>query len=241
MTAAGAPTGGDACRLGLLAVGDSITNGNGDPMLGVPARSWALWLAQALELPYTNLARDGAVVADLVREQLPRVRGEYDLACCYAGVNDVRNVAWSAEAFDADLRRVLTALSSSADRLVVATIPLDLGRPRAGAVKVGEANAIIARHAREQRAIVVDLADLAGWQLVLPDAVHPTARGQLEIADRAAAALKAAGIPVAHRPSTALCDPDDSTRGAVRYALTAHAAQLARDLTRRGLERRRRR
>jgi lysophospholipase L1-like esterase len=233
-------TAGRACRLGLLAVGDSITNGNGDPMLGVPARSWALWLAQALELPYTNLARDGAVVTDVVREQLPRVRAHYDLACCYAGVNDVRNVAWSAEAFDADLRRVLATLSSRADRVAVATIPLDLGRPRAGAAKVAEANAIITRHAGEQRSVVVDLADLAGWQLVLPDAVHPTARGQLEIADRAAAALAAAGMPV-HRPSTALCDPDDSTRGAARYAVTAHAAQLARDLTRRGIERRRRR
>jgi lysophospholipase L1-like esterase len=229
----------ETCRLGLLAVGDSITNGNGDPMLGVPARSWALWLAQALELPYTNLARDGAVVADLVREQLPRVRVRYDLACCYAGVNDVRDVAWSAEAFDADLGRVLASLSAHADQLAVATIPLDLGRPRAGAAKVGEANAIITRRAREQRAVVVDLADLAGWQLVLPDAVHPTARGQLEIADRAAAALEAAGIAVPQRPSV-LCDPDDSARGAARYALTAHAAQLARDLTRRGIERRRR-
>ena len=49
-------------------------------------------------------------------------------------------------------------------------------------------------------AVVADLADLGGWTLVLPDAVHPTALGQLEIADRArrlAAAVVARRRPVA--------------------------------------------
>lgn len=229
------------CRLGLLALGDSITNGDGAPMLGVPARSWALWLAQALELPYTNLARDGAVVADLVRDQLPRVRGDYDLACCYVGVNDVRNPAWERAAFDADVAVTLAALAARATRLLAVTIPLDLGRPRAGAAKVGEANAIIRRHAATHQAVVVELEDLAGWRLILPDAVHPTARGQLEIADRATAALTAAPAAprIRHVPSPTLCDPDDTPRGAARYALTAHAVQLGRDVVRRAAEARR--
>ena len=73
-----------------------------------------------------------------------------------------------------------------------------------------------------------DLSDLAGWTLVLPDAVHPTALGQLEIADRAAAALGAGVLP------SALA----GERGAAsaRYA-PAHARALARDLRRRALER----
>ena len=45
---------------GLVALGDSITNGHGEPALGVPMQSWAQWLAEALALPFTKLARDGA-------------------------------------------------------------------------------------------------------------------------------------------------------------------------------------
>ena len=37
-------------RLGLVALGDSITVGDGEPALGVSCRPWALWLARALEL-----------------------------------------------------------------------------------------------------------------------------------------------------------------------------------------------
>src|SRR3712207_7008642 len=34
-------------RRGLVALGDSITNGLGEPALGVPSQSWAQWLAEA--------------------------------------------------------------------------------------------------------------------------------------------------------------------------------------------------
>ena len=51
---------GEPCRLGLIALGDSITKGEGEPALGVSHRSWSLWLAEALDLPYTNRAVDGA-------------------------------------------------------------------------------------------------------------------------------------------------------------------------------------
>jgi hypothetical protein len=48
-------------RRGLVALGDSITRGRGGtPALGVHFQSWAQWLAEALELPLTNLAGDGA-------------------------------------------------------------------------------------------------------------------------------------------------------------------------------------
>ena len=66
---------------GLVALGDSITNGHGEPALGVHPQSWAQWLAEALELPFTKLAVDGAQAADVLRDQVPRLRGPYDLAC----------------------------------------------------------------------------------------------------------------------------------------------------------------
>ena len=47
-------------RLGVLAFGDSITNGGGELQWGVALQSWALWTARGLGLPYTGCAADGA-------------------------------------------------------------------------------------------------------------------------------------------------------------------------------------
>ncbi len=85
--------------------------------------------------------------------------------------------------------------------MLTATAPLDLGRPRAGA-KVRDLNAIIERVAREHGACVTDLADFGGRNLVMTDHVHPTAFGQLAIAERALAALERAGVPTKVHPST---------------------------------------
>ena len=49
-------------RLGVLAFGDSITNGGGELQWGVALQSWALWTARGLGLPYTGFAVDGAGV-----------------------------------------------------------------------------------------------------------------------------------------------------------------------------------
>lgn len=186
-------------RSGLLALGDSITYGEGGIVLGVDGRSWALWLAQAMDLPYTNYARCAAVVGDVLAEQLPRVHRRYDIAVLYAGVNDVRSPRFTPDAFARDIGAAAAALAQHADRLLLLTIPVDLGRPRAGA-KVAAANDAIRRAAAEQRATVVSLDDLVGERFLLPDAVHPTALGQLEIADRAARALDAPVLPSTRTP-----------------------------------------
>jgi len=217
-------------RLGLIALGDSITNGDGEPALGVPCRSWALWLAQALELPYTNLAYDGAMMADVIASQLPRVRGEYDLACLFVGVNDVRGPQWDPERYAENLDVALGALAGHASRVLVLTIPLDLGRPRAGRAKVAAANESIRRLAGAHGAKCASLDDLHGARMLLPDAVHPTALGQLEIADRAALALGDAARP----PSTLRLA---SARRSARARFAARwGVMLGRDLLRRAVE-----
>ena len=221
---------------GLLAIGDSITRGDGAEALGVHCQSWAQWLAQALELPCLNLARDGATSADVIGEQLPRLRHGHAIATVYAGVNDVRSPDFDADAYATALDTIVERVAAHAQRVVLCTIPLDLGRPRAGAVRVGGANATIRAVAGRYDAVIADLSDLTGRMLVLPDAVHPTALGQLAIADRAAGALGAAV-----RPSS-LVQMDSSTPARARHLLTRHAPHVARDLTRRaveGLQRRR--
>ena len=173
-----------AVRRGLVALGDSITRGRGGaPALGVHPQSWAQWVAETLELPFTNLAQDGATTADVLRDQVPRLRPPYDLATLYIGANDARGDLDPAT-YARDLSRILAALEDVADRTLVLTIPLDLGRPRAGG-DVEVANRIL----RGLDAELCPLDDLRGARVVLPDAVHPTSPGMVEIADRALAAL----------------------------------------------------
>jgi lysophospholipase L1-like esterase len=195
-------------RLGVLAFGDSITNGGGELQWGVALQSWALWTARGLGLPYTGFAVDGARAADVVREQLPAFRARsaapdarYDVGCLYIGVNDVRRLDWEPRAYERDLREALAFLAARCDRVLACTIPLDLGRPRAGA-KVGEANALIERAAADHGALVVDLRDFRARNHVMPDAVHPTAFGQIAIAERALDVLAADGASVLVRPHT---------------------------------------
>jgi lysophospholipase L1-like esterase len=195
--------------------------------LGITPLSWAQWLARALDLPFTSYAVDGATTADVLREQLPRVRADYDLATVYAGVNDVRSPDWDAAAYERDLDAVAGALAACAERLLLLTLPADLGRPTC-APKPLQASEIVRRVAARHGAVVAALDDFGGWTLVLPDVVHPTALGQLEIADRAARALGAATLPSAVR------GPDPP--GALRYVPT-HARMVWHDLVRRGRDR----
>ena len=215
-----------SCRLGVVALGDSITVGEGSMTLGVTPLSWAQWLARALDLPFTSYAFNGATTADVLREQLPRVRADYDLGALYAGVNDVRDPSFDLAAYERDLDTVAEGLAARADGLLMLTLPHDLGRPTS-APKPIAANAAVRRVAERHGAVVADLSDFAGWTLVLPDAVHPTALGQVEIADRAARAVGASLMP------SALVERHG---GDARYA-PAHARALARDLARRGRER----
>ncbi|MEA2445307.1 MAG: hypothetical protein QOJ12_2599, partial [Thermoleophilales bacterium] len=124
-------------------------------------------------------------------------------------------------------------LAEHAQRTLVLTIPLDLGRPRAGK-DVVTANAILRRLAPEHKAILVPLDDLRGTPYLLPDAVHPTSAGMVEIAERAATALEAAGVRVPAEVS--VVGFDGIALGAhSRIALTT-VAQPRDELTTRGLE-----
>jgi lysophospholipase L1-like esterase len=236
------PTPGDgACRLGVLAFGDSITNGGGELQWGVALQSWALWVARGLGLPYTGCAVDGAVAADVVASQIPSFERHsaspdmiYDLGCLYIGVNDVRGPDWDAEAFAAELDAALSHLARRCDRVLAVTVPVDLGRPRAGH-KVVECNARIEQAAGRHGALVLDLRSFGARNLVMPDHVHPTAFGQIALAERALDVLAADGARVAVRPSSLISYRTTwlgQLRGDLRYAYR-HAKISAGALRRR--------
>jgi lysophospholipase L1-like esterase len=192
-------------RLGVLAFGDSITNGGGELQWGVALQSWALWTARCLALPYSGYAVDGARVHDVVTQQLPafvtQTGGDrrYDVGCLYIGVNDVRAVDWNPEAFAVDHGHALAFLAQRCNRVLALTAPLRLGRPRADA-KVASLNAIITANAAVHGALVVDLGDFGARNQVMADHVHPTAFGQIAIAERALAVLAADGLPARVSP-----------------------------------------
>jgi lysophospholipase L1-like esterase len=214
----------------VLGFGDSITCGPEEGAFGVPPRAWAQWLAELLDAPFHRVAQPGALTPWLAGALLPRARFSYALACVHVGTNDVRSVDWDARSFTAALARILDALTTRAERVCIATVPLDLGRPPAGA-KVAELNAIIREQAAAREAAVVALDDLRGWRTFFPDAVHPTALGQLEIARRAAASLGLPGDPAT------LTDVRRGLRADARYALGRQVAHLVRDWRRRAVER----
>ena len=192
----------------MLAFGDSITNGGGELQWGVALQSWALWVARGLGLPFTGYAVDGARVEDVLVEQIPAFerrsadpRARYELGCLYIGVNDVRGLHWDRGAFERAFRQALCFLLDRCDRVLAVTAPLDLGRPPAGA-KVRELDDAIERAAAECGALVLDLSEFGARNLVMADHVHPTAFGQVAIAERALTVLERDGMRVLVRPSS---------------------------------------
>jgi hypothetical protein len=214
----------------VLGFGDSISVGPEEGAFGVPPRAWAQWLAEALDVPFHRVAQPGALTPWMAEALLPRVQAGYALACIGVGTNDVRSVDWDARSFAVALGRILDGAGERAARTCVATLPLDLGRPRAGP-KVAEANAIIRTEAAARGSVIVALDDFGGWRRRFPDAVHPTALGQLEIARRAAEALALDVSPVD------LTSVQTGIRPTAHYALTRQVSHLARDWRRKAAER----
>ena len=207
--------------LGVLAFGDSITNGGGELQWGVALQSWAMWTARGLGLPYSGYAIDGARIEDVVEIGIPRFlraapdpHARYDVGCLYIGVNDVRGVDWDERRFEPRYREALEFIAARCERMLTATIPLDLGRPRAGA-KVEDANRLIERAARETGALVIDLRHFKGRRLLMADQVHPTAFGQIAIACKALEVLAADGADVRVDPWS-LVDWEETPLGRAR-------------------------
>jgi lysophospholipase L1-like esterase len=202
------PSRSDDRRLGVLAFGDSITNGGGELQWGVALQSWAQWTARALGLAYTSYATDGARVDDVRHQQIPAFAqraahpdARYDVGCLYIGVNDVRALDWDAEAFTADFEACLGYLRDRCERVVTLTAPLALDLPPAGP-KVAELNAAVRQTAARVGALVVDLSAFGARNHVMADRVHPTAFGQIAIAERALSVLQDDGLPAMVRPSS---------------------------------------
>jgi len=97
---------------------------------------------------------------------------------------------------------------------------------------VSELSALIRAAARAHGALVLDLSEFRARNLIMTDHVHPTALGQIAIAERALDVLAADGVAVRVRPSQ-LISFQTSWWGRLRGELTyvyRHAKVTARSL-----------
>lgn len=112
----------------LAVLGDSIAAGVGDRVDGYQDRAWADRLAAALGVVHLNSGRIGAHVAEVREGQLNQALAfGPDLAVVAAGANDAFRRSFAASAVQAELERIVGALTN-AGALVITFSCFDLGR-----------------------------------------------------------------------------------------------------------------
>jgi hypothetical protein len=127
-------------------------------------------------------------------------------------------VDWDPDTFASAYAAALDFLAGRCARVLTATAPLHLGVPPAGE-KVAQLNAIIAAEASRRGALVVDLRHFGARNHVMADRVHPTAFGQIAIAERALGVLAGDGMTVRVAPSS-LIVYETTWRGRLRGDLS---------------------
>ncbi|WP_067199360.1 SGNH/GDSL hydrolase family protein [Microbacterium sp. XT11] len=113
----------------FVAVGDSFTEGIGDPDPNVPGghRGWADRVAEVLsqqvdDFAYANLAVRGKLIAQIVQDQIePAVALRPDLVSICAGGNDVIRPGTDPDAIAAQLEDAVARLASTGAAVVLFT------------------------------------------------------------------------------------------------------------------------
>jgi lysophospholipase L1-like esterase len=181
-----------------VAVGDSFTEGVGDPGPDGAFRGWAdrfasLLAARRGELAYANLAVRGLTTRQILETQLrPAVALSPDLVTAVAGMNDLIRPKLDFRAFAKDLGALIGGLAASGALVVTATLPTPgQGTPlptplrRQLVKRLRLANAFIRRTAAVHDALCLDLAvmmppGIGGWS---DDRLHPGPDGHRAAAE----------------------------------------------------------
>ncbi len=206
----------------FAALGDSLTEGLGDPVPG-GWRGWAALLADGLaEAPggaeLVNCARSGALTADVAGEQLARaLRHRPQLAAVVAGANDTLRGSFDIAAVAVRLDAVFGTLRAEGAVLLTACLPDPgrmLGLPWPLARPLGRrmraVNDVV--HALSERYGAVHLhtasdpwaVDRAAWSV---DRLHPSELGHRLLAYRFHELLAARGLAAGPAPRTVPAGP----------------------------------
>jgi len=214
----------------LLALGDSIAEGVGDPVAGYPHRGWVDSVAAALDrarpgLDYRNLGARGLLAAEIRETQLDAaVAWRPDLAVLAAGGNDLFGPAFDGPGVEDELETMVGALRSAGADVVTVGL-FDISRssrvPERFRAALGErvrelsarTAAVAARHGAWHLDYTVHPA-AANDGIYSADNVHLNARGHAIAAERALEELEArAAAPPPPRASRARRSSRWSPRG----------------------------
>ncbi|WP_309095992.1 SGNH/GDSL hydrolase family protein [Streptomyces sp.] len=228
----------------FVALGDSLTEGVGDPA-GDGWRGWAALLAAGLgtgDVRFTNLAVSGSQTRDVLERQLPTaLELRPDLVSVVVGVNDTLRCTFDIEAVAARLDQVYAACTGQGAVLLTACLP-DPGR------MLGLPGALAHPLARRQRAVntvVHALSDRYGalhlhacegdWvtdrAMWSADRLHPGERGHRQLALRFHALLAEHGLAAGPAPSPEPESPGPTRSASWWWLATAGTGWVARRCT----------
>ncbi|MBC9954605.1 SGNH/GDSL hydrolase family protein [Leucobacter sp. cx-42] len=207
-----------------VAVGDSFTEGVGDPSPDSPGglRGWADRFAEVLheknpELAYANLAVRGKLIQQIMDEQVEHaLELRPDLISVCAGGNDVIRPGTDPDEVAEKLERLIAKLKSGGATVIVFT-GVDVSfQPvfRSIRGKVAIFNENVRKVAQRQDAIVVDqwaIEELQDSRYWAGDRLHMNALGHHTIAR---ATLDALNVPNDLEPLTPPALPERSWRAA---------------------------
>jgi lysophospholipase L1-like esterase len=231
----------------LVALGDSITLGVGDPVrTGAGQRGWRGWarlLGEGLPDPdVAILASNGACAADVERDQLPAaLRLAPDIASVVIGVNDTLRAGFDPARIEAAAARTVGALRAAGAEVLTMRLP-DPGRmlgvpgvlARPLARRAHQVNEVMDALAGRFETIHFDAAaddqayDPRMWAV---DRLHPSERGHRLIARRFHALLAAAGHPVGPPPGAEPLNPPPSAAAQATWLATKGTAWVVRRST----------
>lgn len=181
-----------------VALGDSFTEGVGDPVEGFAKLGVADRLAAALrqsnpDLRYTNLAKRHLLVSEIREQQLePALRLKPDLVSIVAGANDLMTGRFSVTRWEEEFQALFEAFMQTGTVIIVGNIPefpilRTLKEPLQVRLKgnIVRGNSVIQRLAMQYRAILIDAwtigarSDQEDWS---EDGMHLNSRGYFKFA-----------------------------------------------------------
>ncbi|RSN85014.1 lipolytic enzyme [Streptomyces sp. WAC 05379] len=227
--------------LRYVALGDSLTEGVGDPA-GNGWRGWAALLAGGLSEPsaeFTNLAVSGAQTRDVLETQLPAaLELRPDVASVLVGVNDTLRSTFDIEKIAQRLDKVYESFTRQGTAVLTACLPDPgtmlglpgvLGNPLARRQRA--VNTVV--HTLSERYGAVHLhavddpwiMDRAMWS---SDRLHPGERGHRQIALRFHAMLRHRGIGTEAAPAAEPEFPPPTKSASLLWLATAGTAWVIR-------------
>ncbi|CAL9386683.1 hypothetical protein SUDANB108_01174 [Streptomyces sp. enrichment culture] len=230
--------------LTFVALGDSLTEGVGDPV-DDGWRGWAALLAAGLgeeAVRFTNLAVSGAQTGDVLERQLPAaLKLRPGLVSVVVGVNDTLRCTFDIRAVAARLDQVYAACAGQGAVLLTACLPdpgTMLGLPGALARPLARrqraVNTVV--HALSERYGALHLhacegdwvTDRAMWSA---DRLHPGERGHRQLALRFHALLAGHGLATGPAPSPEPDSPGPTASASLWWLATAGTGWVARRCT----------